>query len=176
MTCPRSPPHFDICFLQPLLSISPNSKTPPPRLVVCIHAPTLRAIAMQALPRPRTHLVASSIIISPNMPLGFACPWHRQLMRRLCLWIPDFRGFNPDVQSVDRASLLFYHVPVVFGSLRLPQVAVSMLAWKDPGKYSSVNFDSILITERLRMDLNCRTCQLQTLQAEEILPCSVGDS
>lgn len=32
----RSPPHFDVCFLQPLVSISPNSK--PPRLVVCIHA------------------------------------------------------------------------------------------------------------------------------------------
>ena len=39
----RSPPHFDICFLQPLVTISPNSE-PPPRLVVCIHAPTLRAI------------------------------------------------------------------------------------------------------------------------------------
>ena len=38
----RSPPHFDICFLQPLVSISPNSE--PPRLVVCIHAPTLRPI------------------------------------------------------------------------------------------------------------------------------------
>ena len=145
---------------------------------------------MQALPRPRTHLVASSIIIiSPNMPLGFACPWHRQRMHRLCLRISDFREFNPDVQSVENGErppplrqppigppFCFYHVPVIFGSLRLPQVAVSMLAWKDPGKYSSVNFDSILIIERLRMDLNCRTCQLQTLQAEEILPCSVGDS
>lgn len=124
---------------------------------------------MQALPRPRTHLVASSIIISPNMPLGFACPWHRQRMRRLCLRTSDFREFNPDVQSVEngeRPPLLrqppigppfcSYHVPVIFGSLRLPQVAVSMLAWKDPGKYSSVNFDPILIIERLRMELNCR--------------------